>query len=531
MLRHFVLLLITVIQSIVASQDYFPPVVSTNSFEDIQQKIEKYVNKFGAENVLVVFDVNQTLMRPQNKAAWPQARKKFKKAWEKIVNPLSGEHQIIFFNLRGRLGPQEIIHKDSVTLVNDLQKRGVVTLGITSQSLGKVPGGKNGEMYTFETLKSMGIDFSKSFKELDDNLAFGDFGSIHGLQAGYYKGIVFAGNNFRLSRKGKGLLYFLKKINFYPKAIIYVDNHRDSVAEVHRELKEYMPEIKLKAYEFIGDADEDITLEEEEFVGFWNEVLKSLPNHNYGVRETGKLVPQEVQSYCIRVPTLNKMGWMHPIVDPITAEFLELSKSERRPMLEIGAAFGYASKIALENGANLWVNDLEARHLEHLKSNLEPDELGRANFVAGHFPIDFQGITGKFAAILAVRVFHFYKPAEFQEAILKLFEILVPGGRVYIVVESPYLKTWAMHVPEYEARKSAGDPFPGLIDNVYQVHPDLKDYAQPTILFLDAETLVREFSKVGFKILKSGFLNRRDYPRRIRLDGRECAYIVAEKPE
>lgn len=59
------------------------------------------------------------------------------------------------------------------------------------------------------------------------------------------------------------------------------------------------------------------------------------------------------------ISTLNKTGWMSINPDPISLEFVEFVKDCSKPALDIGAAYGYIAKLALENGATIIINDID----------------------------------------------------------------------------------------------------------------------------------------------------------------------------
>ncbi len=232
-----------------------------------------------------------------------------------------------------------------------------------------------------------------------------------------------------------------------------------------------------------------------------------------------------------RVLTLNNMGWMHPVIDEITAEFLKYCKQHQGAhVLEIGASYGYASQKALALGANVWINDLDPRHLEVFQKKItNQQQRARMTLVPGDFPAKPLLKEGNYDAILAVRVLHFFAPLKLEEAAKQMFKLLKKGGKIYVVADTPYLKNWAKYIPVYEAKKSKGDLFPGYFTNPADYNEENAKYLPSALHFLDPEVLTRVFVKVGFKVEKAVFLNRSDYPEKIRLDGRESVGFIAFK--
>jgi len=231
-----------------------------------------------------------------------------------------------------------------------------------------------------------------------------------------------------------------------------------------------------------------------------------------------------------RVLTLNKMGWMHPIIDPITEKFLEQCKKDLK-VLEIGASYGYASEEALKKGALVWINDLDIRHLEIFKYNIEDTALlKRVSLVPGDFPEKVTLENEFFDSILAVRVLHFFSPKKLELSAKKMFQSLKKGGYVYIVAETPYLKNWSGYIPVYEKKKLQGDPYPGYFTNLKDYNQEVSKYLPKSLHFLDPEVLTLVFTKAGFIVKEAVFLNRKDYPKTMQLDGRESVGFIAYKP-
>lgn len=232
-----------------------------------------------------------------------------------------------------------------------------------------------------------------------------------------------------------------------------------------------------------------------------------------------------------RKPTLNKMGWMHPHVDPIVEELLEYATENLGlRVLEVGAAYGYASKALLEKGAEVWVNDLDPRHLANFKEQLQtPEDQARAHIVAGDFSQHLGLPPESFDSILAVRVLHFFEPAKLEASAVLMSQLLKKGGSVFIVAETPYLSHYADFIPQYELRKKQGDLYPGFIEDVTGYSPRTESFLPPIRHFLDPDVLTRVFTAVGFEVEKAIFLDRPDYPETMRRDGRESVGFIARK--
>ncbi len=235
----------------------------------------------------------------------------------------------------------------------------------------------------------------------------------------------------------------------------------------------------------------------------------------------------------IRVKTLNNMGVEHLPLDPYSEDFLNScqEQGDKIVVLEIGAAFGHVSLEALSRGVkNVHVNDLDQRHLDVFLEKVPSHQKNFVTLIAGDFPEQFQNLPdSSFDTVLAARVFHFFPPQKLEAAVNALYRLIKPNGKAFIVCESPYLKSNAGFIGEYEERIKNGDLYPGLIENVHERFPHLATYMPNLLHYMDPTVLMRLFIDAGFQVEKCDFMNRMDYPERLRLDGRESVGIIARK--
>ncbi len=238
-------------------------------------------------------------------------------------------------------------------------------------------------------------------------------------------------------------------------------------------------------------------------------------------------IPQADSSGCF-IPTLNKTGYMTTHLDPFSQEFVEYaSHDERGFVLEVGAAYGIATLAALSRGAKVICNDIEPLHLELVKQKAVLKDRFRLKILPGDFPYEVQLPLCSLDAILMCRVLHLFNGQQVEESIQKAYQILKPGGRIFIIVDTPYLKILSSFIPEYERRLKAGIKWPGFIQNLHEYvqEKDLPD----VVNFLDDKTLRWVLEKYGFTIEKTSFICRWDFPPTRRLDGRESLGIIAYK--
>ncbi len=229
------------------------------------------------------------------------------------------------------------------------------------------------------------------------------------------------------------------------------------------------------------------------------------------------------------IPTLNRMGYMTSTLDPVSCSFIGFSSVAKGPVLDIGAAYGIASRQALRTGATVAVNDLDSRHLDLLKDSVSSDsERSRLSLHPGDF-LSLEWRRDYYGAVLVARVLHFLDGPEFEAAARKLYELLAPGGRCYIVCETAWLRNFQSFIREFEQRIVQGDPWPGLIHDVMRVAPDRGASLPKLLNFVTPQVLRRVFEAAGFKTLLCTTLGRTDFPADLQWDGRESAGYVGEK--
>jgi len=227
------------------------------------------------------------------------------------------------------------------------------------------------------------------------------------------------------------------------------------------------------------------------------------------------------------IPTLNKQGFATTTLDHFSEMFASFEKGE---FLEIGAAFGLTTLAALKGGASVTANDIDVRHLKHIEKEAKEKGLINLTTSLGAFPDGIKFPEGYFQKILISRVLHFFTGEEIERAIKVAYNWLRPGGKLFIVCETPFLNNWSSFLPEYEKRKKDGVKYPGEIDNPKYWEKSRTDNLPDFVHWLDKDILERIFINNGFENLDSSYINRKgQFPSDLLLDGRESVGIVGSK--
>jgi Methyltransferase domain len=244
--------------------------------------------------------------------------------------------------------------------------------------------------------------------------------------------------------------------------------------------------------------------------------------------------------------TLNGTGYIFLTPCPLAEVFLQNECNSGKRLLEIGAGFNDIPLKALNQDVTEYVaNDLSKEHLQILhKKVLQAnigDKIDRLKLIDGASPEILKTISGKFDAILADKVIHFFEPHELKEFIELAKSLLHDKSRLYITNSSVYSNRYNGLVEEYMDRKKKGLEFPGyftdVMDRVDQSTLTDKNYrgfrVPNSMIFFTREDLITLFEKSGFQVVDSCALimPTQESPEWIKCKDEESNFvgIVAEK--
>ncbi|MBL8199564.1 MAG: class I SAM-dependent methyltransferase [Chromatiales bacterium] len=235
------------------------------------------------------------------------------------------------------------------------------------------------------------------------------------------------------------------------------------------------------------------------------------------------------------VATLNGTGFMFEIRDRFADAFIrdagELGQQGKHS-LEVGCAYGVSTLPALEAGALITASDIEPRHLEILRGKVPRRLLPNLELVPGALPhMDLP--REKYGAILCSRVLHFLAGDDVDASVRKMAAWLAPGGRLYLVADTPY-GVWRGKIPEFEAGRARGERWPGMMVGLHNYlaggNPGKPIEKPPFMNLLDPDLLARACTEAGLAVVDAAFISRPDFAGLGRMDGRENAGVLALKP-
>lgn len=223
-------------------------IITTNNITDIL--------KFADNNTLVVFDIDQTLLKEYllnkdneqiyfnsslyelmdnfiteynlNKIIFNLKIIKTPEITQKIkvyLHPLVNTQMIKLWNILEPKIKYSVTEKEVPELLNSLHKKNIKTIALTAREW-KVCNS------THQELKSTGININ-TIPIYDKEILIKPENGKYGY--GYKNGIIFLirGKDFnKKTQKGRVLLNFFKKIKYFPEKIIFIDDRNDNIQDV-----------------------------------------------------------------------------------------------------------------------------------------------------------------------------------------------------------------------------------------------------------------------------------------------------------
>lgn len=261
-------------------------------------------------------------------------------------------------------------------------------------------------------------------------------------------------------------------------------------------------------------------------------------------------IKQEISNFFLeekkegeRISTLNNMGGMVRRFDEINKKFMDFTIEHKHDpsfkILEIGAAYGDVALECLKKGVtNYLINDLDERHIEIVKARAKLENIDEKliKVAVGDFPDAIQ-LVPFYDAILVSRVLHFFEPAKWLRALDKLFYLLKPGGKIFVVVISSHVKPFIPFMETYHQRRKNGNLFPGYIKNIFKELniPRTSELSRdpnchfPQLNIMCKEILAYHFKNIGFEVLEI-IEYAFTYTSLIwKFDGREVLGLIATK--
>lgn len=186
------------------------------------------LSPFVGESSLVVFDLDDTLVRTKNPAFQRPLLDRYKQEVRHLFCDLSENERYELMMTIILENELELIEERTPTFLQELHAKGADTLGLTASFSGSFGNFSLIEELRYQTLKSLGIDFSKKNLSLEKV----PLELHHKKLPLFYQGTLYA--NF--INKGEVLLACLDKFEITPSHILFIDDRIDHLIEMKNAL-------------------------------------------------------------------------------------------------------------------------------------------------------------------------------------------------------------------------------------------------------------------------------------------------------
>lgn len=191
---------------------------------------------------LGIFDIDMVLRQPKEPTFQMANIKNHKVIFKKLFADLTPVEKNITLNLVTDGTPSILIEPLAPQIIQAIQKISPNTIALTAALTGPLDKISDLTIKRYETLKSLGIDFSNSFLK-NQMLVFSTMEPFKENYPEFKKGILSANGEQDNINKGTILIEFLKRTNTHPECIIFVDDKESNVTEVGTTLAIYNPKI------------------------------------------------------------------------------------------------------------------------------------------------------------------------------------------------------------------------------------------------------------------------------------------------
>jgi hypothetical protein len=245
---------------------------------EIKEKVASLRDLYKPEDMLFLFDMDMTLTQPDHPAVSFPHMTKFGPAMKQSLGKLTPEQKDVMLNLVIKRIPWRLVDPSMPSFLTHLQEEGIRSIVLTGSLSGPLEEVPRFEVYRYENLKKIGLDFSSAFPQVEE-IFFQDHPSYLGHYPVFYKGILCTNGLSGDENKGSLLKSFLdhEKINqggaIAPQLIVLVDDKRENLEDVARDLAQEYPSLVFLGIEYTGASSyEGRDLTEEDFIEFWQDL-------------------------------------------------------------------------------------------------------------------------------------------------------------------------------------------------------------------------------------------------------------------
>jgi hypothetical protein len=269
---------IFIFSMLVGFTQLFGDVVHAPQLNIIEEQIDQL-----DQNALVVFDVDYTLLVPNDLVLTPGGDNYLYKYLKNHRHLMTREHEDLLVSKAVQQSKVSLVDEHVLSLLEKLKQKNIKTIALTAMPSGPFGIIANGERWRIDQLASIGITLDWAFPEIGSMVVKGFEGKK--TPPVFQEGILFSGKY----PKGAVLCAFLKKMRCTPSQILFVDDRINFIHSVDSELeKENIPHTcyhyttALDQYDYFDQKLADFQLDYLMQEGDWlsdEEAKSKLLNH------------------------------------------------------------------------------------------------------------------------------------------------------------------------------------------------------------------------------------------------------------
>jgi SAM-dependent methyltransferase len=231
------------------------------------------------------------------------------------------------------------------------------------------------------------------------------------------------------------------------------------------------------------------------------------------------------------IKTKNKMGIMTVENSPPSKAFIHHAKTEKKPLLDIGCAYGAVVIPAILNGGKVIGCDLDIDHLEIMQKSLPQEYVQCLQTTVDSFPDDLDFKKESLSAVHISMVLHFMKGEDILLGLRNCYKWLEPGGKLYIVNMTPYLGlfNWKALSKFYNERVQKGEKWPGEINCKNFTKDGWTDQLPEFAHFFDIDSMRFVTEESGFYVDDIYYFCYENIPDEYKTNGKEYVGMIASK--
>lgn len=172
---------------------------------------------------LILFDIDYTILTPEDAALKPCG----KGLRKKFLHNLDPQKRARLQSILGIDGKEELVDQKSPFLIQNIQARGIPVIALTALETGTYGKIINMEDWRLNRLKHFGIDFTVSFQDFNP-LYLTELSPYNDHYPLFKNGVLFT----NLRPKGEVLTTFLRKIDWKPTKLLFIDDSLSQIQSV-----------------------------------------------------------------------------------------------------------------------------------------------------------------------------------------------------------------------------------------------------------------------------------------------------------